>query len=492
MPQRDYFKNVKDLRVYDDVHAALKRIHEIYDKSSQSIRNSFADFATGEVSEPKSPKGAVYPFVGFYISPKDMRKDESWQSYGLASEPGIYGTTVTHPEIFHDYYLEQISLIMKNHKVPVVVGLSDTEIPLPFVVEKSPAHLDPEQVWQMKIEYALPNLSNINDDIANSRYTLCEESIRPLALFNAQRVDYSLHRLHHYTATNPAHFQKFILLTNYQRYMEEFKSFALKELEKDSGYISFVEHGDYTTFSKKSNQKAEGTPSEHLPQMPTYHLKRKDGNGITFINIGVGPSNAKTVTDHLAVLRPHCWLMVGHCGGLRSNHMLGDYVLGHAYVRYDNILNNDLPISVPLPAIAEVQIALEEAVADVTKLSGHDLKTRLRTGTVATTDDRNWELRSSEIFEHLMQSRAIAVDMESATIAANGFRFRVPYGTLLCVSDKPIHGEIKLRGTANKFYDNKTSQHLEIGLKTIELLRNRGVELLHSRKLRGFDEPPFR
>ena len=275
--------------------------------------------------------------------------------------------------------------------------------------------------------------------------------------------------------------------------MDEFKEFALEEITKDTGYTEFVEPGDFITSTDPNfSQKHQGEKPDHLPQMPTYHLKRKDGNGITFMNIGVGPSNAKTATDHLAVLRPHCWLMVGHCGGLRKNHMLGDYILGHAYVRYDNILNNDLPISAPLPAIAEVQIALEQAVANVTKLSGHELKNRLRTGTVATTDDRNWELRSSEIFEHLMQSRAIAVDMESATIAANGFRFRVPYGTLLCVSDKPIHGEIKLRGSANKFYDHKTSQHLEIGLKTVELLRERGVESLHSRKLRGFDEPPFR
>ena len=70
-----------------------------------------------------------------------------------------------------------------------------------------------------------------------------------------------------------------------------------------------------------------------LPQMPTYHLKRADGNGITLVNIGVGPSNAKTATDHIAVLRPHAWLMVGHCAGLRNSQSLGDFVLAHAYLR---------------------------------------------------------------------------------------------------------------------------------------------------------------
>ena len=81
--------------------------------------------------------------------------------------------------------------------------------------------------------------------------------------------------------------------------------------------------------------------------------------------------------------------------------------------------------------------------------------------------------------------------MESATIAANGFRFRVPYGTLLCVSDKPLHGEIKLRGMANAFYRERISQHLQIGVETLQLLRQ-DREALHSRKLRSFDDPAFR
>jgi hypothetical protein len=97
---------------------------------------------------------------------------------------------------------------------------------------------------------------------------------------------------------------------------------------------------------------------------------------------------------------------------------------------------------VPVPALAEVQVALEQAVEEVAGLSGWDLKRIMRTGTVATIDNRNWELRDHvELVERFAQSRAIALDMESATIAANGFRFRVPYGTLLCVSDKPPPGQ---------------------------------------------------
>jgi AMP nucleosidase len=212
---------------------------------------------------------------------------------------------------------------------------------------------------------------------------------------------------------------------------------------------------------------------------------------VTIVNIGVGPSNAKNITDHLAVMRPHCWLMIGHCGGLRHSQAIGDYVLAHGYLRRDRILDDLVPPEVPVPALAEVQVALQEAAARVTGEHGDALKQRLRTGTVVSYDDRNWELRWSQERRRINLSRAIAVDMESGTLAAQGYRLRVPYGTLLCVSDKPLHGEIKLPGTASAFYRRAVGEHLRIGIAALDLLRG-GIAALHSRKLRSFDEPPFR
>jgi AMP nucleosidase len=225
--------------------------------------------------------------------------------------------------------------------------------------------------------------------------------------------------------------------------------------------------------------------------MPAYHLMAEGGTGITLVNIGVGPSNAKTICDHVAVLRPHVWLMIGHCGGLRPSQTIGDYVLAHAYLRDDHVLDDVLPPEVPLPAIAEVQRALFEATTSITGEDEDSVKQRLRTGTVVTTDDRNWELRYAASALRFNQSRAVAIDMESATVAAQGYRFRVPYGTLLCVSDKPLHGELKLPGQANAFYEKAISQHLRIGIEALNLLQREGEDL-HSRKLRSFDEPPLR
>jgi AMP nucleosidase len=255
------------------------------------------------------------------------------------------------------------------------------------------------------------------------------------------------------------------------------------------GYTAFIEPGNIVT---RAGEAPQAQTPIRLPQMPAYHLIKPDHGGITMVNIGIGPSNAKTITDHIAVLRPHAWLMLGHCAGLRNTQALGDYVLAHAYVREDHVLDDDLPVWVPVPPLAEVQVAIEEAVAEVTGLSGYDLKKIMRTGTVATIDNRNWELRDQRgPVQRLSQSRAIALDMESATIAANGFRFRVPYGTRLCVSDKPLHGELKLPGMATDFYKRQVSQHLTIGMRTLEKLADMPLERLHSRKLRSFSETAF-
>jgi AMP nucleosidase len=161
-------------------------------------------------------------------------------------------------------------------------------------------------------------------------------------------------------------------------------------------------------------------------------------------------------------------------------------------VREDHVLDEELPLWVPIPALAEIQLALEVAVADVTGVAPEDVKRIMRTGTVASTDNRNWELLpDNKPQRRVSQSRAVALDMESATIAANGFRFRVPYGTLLCVSDKPLHGEIKLPGMANHFYRERVDQHLRIGIRAIDILREGGPDQLHSRKLRSFAEVAF-
>lgn len=469
---------------------AVAAIETVYTKNKAALQQAVHSLGRGE-RDPMRTTDANYPYVGLAIGPENLNIDAT-KAYGLALDPGLYGTTVTRPDLFGAYYAQQIDLLIQHHKTPIIVAESNWPMPLPFVDEQVLLSLTPETLWDLSNNIPLPDLNKVDDSIANGTFETAPDKPNPLALFTAERVDYSLQRLHHYCGNDPKHFQNFILLTNYQRYIDYFIQHSLENIRKDSDQ-NLVLPGDFVINSQTNAEEVFAEYRQmHLPQMPAYHLTRPDKNGITFVNIGVGPTNAKNITDHLAVLRPHCWIMLGHCAGFRRSQHLGDYVLAHGYVREDHVLDNDVPLATPIPPIAEMQQALQEAVIDVTGLKGADIKTRMRTGTVISTMDRNWEISSEKNFERYNRSRAIALDMESASLATNGFRFRVPYGTLLCVSDKPLHGELKLKGMATNFYKDRVKQHLQVGLKTIDILREGRVDLLHSRKLRGFNEPPFR
>ena len=473
---------------FDDAAAAVSRLCDLYDAATGFLTEHFsAVLRTGRSDESFR---AYYPEIR--LTTTSFAPTDSRLSFGHVPQPGTYSTTVTRPDLFRHYLEQQIGLLMQNHRVPVTIGASTTPMPVHFAVANDATVTVPQggaADFHLRDIFDVPDLSTTHDDIVNGNGFLYPDGAAPLAPFTAQRIDYSLARLSHYTATDAGHFQNHVLFTNYQFYIEEFEVFARAMLaDPDSGYTAFVGPGNQVI----TDPDAPMTVPTKLPQMPTYHLKREEGAGITLVNIGVGPSNAKTATDHIAVLRPHAWLMVGHCAGLRNSQRLGDFVLAHAYLREDHVLDADLPVWVPIPALAEIQIALEDAVEAVTKLEGYELKRIMRTGTVATIDNRNWELRDhSGPVQRLSQSRAVALDMESATIAANGFRFRVPYGTLLCVSDKPLHGELKLPGMASDFYRTQVANHLLIGIRAMETLRDMPLERIHSRKLRSFEETAF-
>ena len=407
------------------------------------------------------------------------------RAFARLNRPGNYAATVTRPELFRAYLIEQITLLMADYDVGVTTGRSDVEIPYPYVLDgAADLRLDATAAADLAHWFPTTELQAIGDELPDGLWDGSLSDIRPLALFDGPRTDFSLARLKHYTGTAPEDFQHYILLTNYHRYVDEFVRWGASQIGQ--GYDRLACPGGVDLAAGDAD---DGAWRKY--QMPAWHLTAPGRMGITLVNIGVGPANAKTICDHLAVLRPEAWLMIGHCGGLRPSQKIGDYVLAHAYLRDDHVLDDVLPPEIPIPALSEVQKALQAAAEMVTGAAGDALKPRLRTGTVVTTDDRNWELRFSRSALRFNQSRAVAIDMESATVAAQGYRFRVPYGTLLCVSDKPLHGEIKLPGQANRFYEGAISEHLHIGIEAVKRLRDAGPGL-HSRKLRAFDEPPFR
>jgi len=476
--------------------AAVDRLIALYDEAVEALRAELKIYLEGgpPPSEADRAEGAfAYPELRIIYAPDGPPPPVS-QAFGKFSEPGVYTQSVTQPRAFRAHLIEQISLLSEQYDVTIETGRSAQEIPFSYVLDGSEdLDLDAAEPAELVRHFPYADLARVNDFVPNGERTPPPGAPKPLSLFDAARTDYSLSRIRHYTGAPWEDVQQFILFTNYHRYVDAFVAWAAQKLKEDNEYEALSAAGFVRVDAQTDDPQGEVERALWRRfQMPAYHLIAPGGRGVTLVNIGVGPSNAKTITDHLAVLRPEAWLMIGHCGGLRHSQRLGDYVLAHAYLRYDRVLDRDLPVEIPIPPIAEIQIALQDAVAAVTGDTGESLKRRLRTGTVVTYADRNWELRYAQEARRINQSRAIAVDMESATIAANGFRLRVPYGTLLCVSDKPLHGELKLPGAANRFYQRAVSEHLMAGIETVEILKRQGSAALHSRKLRSFDEPPFR
>jgi AMP nucleosidase len=276
---------------------------------------------------------------------------------------------------------------------------------------------------------------------------------KKLFLFEPERVELSIERLEHYTGTKPEDFQRYVLLTNYNMHMDAFET-IFPDCEK---------------------------PCQENVQMPAYHHKTDNSDGVSIVNIGVGPSNAKNFTDHIAVLRPDALLMVGHCAGVRNRQDIGDFVLASGYMRNDRLLDDALPLSVPVTP----SFLLNRYLVKILE----EKKMTYRVGVVYTTIDRNWELSLRGTLDNLNASRSVAVDMESATVAANGFRYRIPSATLLCVSDKPLHGKPKLPDEAKAFYSKTKKQHISIAVSAIEMARQDFPEGLPNSDIRAMDEP---
>src|SRR5262245_24887836 len=452
---------------------AVDRLEFLHTRAVTALIEAVRRFAEGG-RPPSAEERALFRYPELRVTylpgapaPKVAR------AYGQLMWPGEYAVTITQPGFFRDYLIEQLTFLREDYDVELSVRVSETEIPYSFVLDAAgSAAFERVPAEELARYFPNPRLTQVGDAVVDGLRIERLDRSRPLALFDAPRTDYSLKRIEHYTGAPWSDVQPWILFTNYQRYVDEFVRWAAAGVANGpKGWtLSCPGHVRIEAVDRDEELEALGAPWRKY-QMPAYHVTTPDNDGVTLVNIGVGPSNAKTITDHLAVLRPHCWLMIGHCGGLRHTQRIGDYVLAHAYLRRDKVLDDRVPLEIPLPAIAEVQVALEKAALAVSGDDRGELHRRLRTGTVVSYADRNWELNFNAGRPLLSQSRAIAVDMESCAIAAQGFRMRVPYGVLLCVSDKPIHGEIKMPGTADRFYARAISEHLRIGIETIELLK---------------------
>ena len=409
------------------VEEVIAELQDRFRASVTNLKNAIAAYVRDRTLPPADAAATGlfdYPAIRLTTTGEQREGQKGHNlAFGQFERAGEFVTTVTRPDLFAEYLRDQLGLLARHYDITLEVTRTGQQIPFPYVLDASDGS-DMGGVTPLELARHFPTteLADIGDELADGLFGADPTASQPLALFDALRTDFSLARLRHYTGTAPEHFQRYILFTNYHRYVDEFVSWAAAQVGQGRYTALAGAAGLYVDQPGVNASALVADSAWRRHQMPAYHLIAPDGGGITLVNIGVGPSNAKTICDHLAVLRPEAWLMIGHCGGLRPSQRIGDYVLAHAYLRDDHILDAVLPVAIPIPPIAEVQQALASAAESVSGATGADLKKRMRTGTVVTTDDRNWELRYTDSALRFSQSRAIGIDMESATIAAQGYR----------------------------------------------------------------------
>jgi AMP nucleosidase len=241
-----------------------------------------------------------------------------------------------------------------------------------------------------------------------------------------------------YTGVPLENFGKYILLTNFQNYLEK--------------------------FAELSNAEIQGRNKA----MPTA-----TSGQITMMNIGMGSANAATAMDLLGAISPEACLFLGKCGGLKKKNQLGDLILPIAAIRGEGTSNDYMLPEVPaLPAFS-----LQKAVSTTIRDYGKDYWT----GTVYTTNRRVWE-HDEEFKEYLRKTRCMAIDMETATLFVTGFYNGIPTGALLLVSDQPmVPFGIKTEASDQKVTTDFVDMHIRIGISSLEQLINNGLTVKHLR-----------
>lgn len=241
-----------------------------------------------------------------------------------------------------------------------------------------------------------------------------------------------------YTGVQLEDFGQYILLTNFNKYLEIFAEMNNVEINGKGNNMPSVTCGD-----------------------------------ITMINFGMGSANAATIMDLLSAIMPKAVLFLGKCGGLKKKNKLGDFILPISAIRGEGASDDYLPPEVPaLPAFS-----LQKAVSNTTRQYGCDYWT----GTIYTTNRRVWEY--DKLFkEYLREVRAMAIDMETATIFITGFVNEIPTGALLLVTDQPMTPEGVKTDKIDKLITNRyVETQIKIGIDALKEIRDHGLSVKHLR-----------
>lgn len=459
-------RGVTRIQEFEDAELAVQYALELEHGGKDKITNAVRAVESGQKLKELPPYKAFYPFIALYAGNQPAGIDRSAVHGFSRVENEILGCTVSGLDFLSDYYKTELALLAKTHQTSIVVGLSPIEIPMPFVVHD---HLLTAEQVNLFSRIDVRQIELIHEP---------DEDNPLLSYFSGPRIDYSTTQFEHHTGTKLADCQRYVCLVNYQMFERIFRRIAAEHCASGSEF-KLVE---------PEVMKADDENGITRPQMPAFHWTRPDGNGVTLINIGVGPSNAKTIVDNIAVIRPYLVLMVGHCAGLRMTQNQGRVIIGEAFIRDDGLMDHLFDERQQVLSQGAVIKTLKDAVA--AENGTDDYHPFGEAGVVLSTADRHWEI-DARLREIVMSSRALALDMESATVATASLLYRIPFGALLIVTDIPTFGMVKLRGKAQEIYRDSVERHMRIALRAIEVLRAGGRESTQSRNLRGPLDPPM-
>lgn len=402
--------------VYESAESAVAAIKEMYARQIEILKTIGQKDLTAIALQ-----ASTYPML----------------SINIADE--VYCSSMGRPDLFETYYLEECKAIeaaqTRNKEAKFCVSKSNNPIPLALVDEDLAYGLTEEQMAFRKINIlSIEAVEEVNG-----------QKMKPLNWFHPTRTDYSINRLKHYTGVSAEYLQDYIIFVNYQKYLPYFIEYA-KCAIANGLFEDLIGPGDTSLIKNKMQIHESWNDSITLPQMPAYNLIGPNRQGISLVNIGVGASNAKTMADHLSVLRPRFALMVGHCGGLQAHHVIGDYIFGteHLMIDFDNIHKDSLTNATYAEEIAKYIIS----------------EKKYHIGPVVSVSDRNWELHATQVHDALKTYDIIGIDMEAAMVVKTFLQHGIPAGSLLCISDRPFHREIRLQKMAQNFYSSKLEMHL--------------------------------
>src|SRR6476661_3642881 len=265
---------------HSNPESALAQVRTIYEQQIGHLRTAMQRFVAGDTL-PGHVR-AFYPYVRIHTEtavPQDVLENLGL-SYGFVAGAGRFETTLTRPDLYANYYLEQFRLLRQSHGVELEIGTSHEPIPVHFSFAENDhieGTLTPARRAMLRDMFDLPDLGAMDDGIANGTSQARPGEPQPLSLFTAARVDYSLHRLRHYTGTAPEWFQNFVLFTNYQFYIDEFVRLGHEAMaDPASEYSAFVEPGNVVSTrvglpADTTGPTVPGVAPPRLPQMPAYH-----------------------------------------------------------------------------------------------------------------------------------------------------------------------------------------------------------------------------